>query len=108
MPHGPPGSNAGRGEWPRGRRVRSARRSQPHGSGEAISPEGKAAGCGWWWRNHSSPTGSMPTRGAGQPVFEGDSPMSLLWINGTLTDKLAAKVSPFDHGFLYGDGVWEH
>ncbi len=34
--------------------------------------------------------------------------MSLLWINGTLTDKADAKVSPFDHGFLYGDGVWEH
>jgi len=33
--------------------------------------------------------------------------MSLLWINGVLTDKAAARVSPFDHGFLYGDGVWE-
>lgn len=34
--------------------------------------------------------------------------MSLLWINGQLIDKADAKVSPFDHGFLYGDGVWEH
>jgi branched-chain amino acid aminotransferase len=34
--------------------------------------------------------------------------MSLLWINGHLIDKADAKVSPFDHGFLYGDGVWEH
>jgi branched-chain amino acid aminotransferase len=34
--------------------------------------------------------------------------MSLLWINGTLTDKADARISPFDHGFLYGDGVWEH
>ena len=33
--------------------------------------------------------------------------MSLLWLNGTLTDKADARVSPFDHGFLYGDGVWE-
>jgi branched-chain amino acid aminotransferase len=33
--------------------------------------------------------------------------MSLLWINGELVDKAAARVSPFDHGFLYGDGVWE-
>ena len=33
--------------------------------------------------------------------------MSLVWINGTLIDKADAKVSPFDHGFLYGDGVWE-
>lgn len=34
--------------------------------------------------------------------------MSLLWINGNLIDKADARVSPFDHGFLYGDGVWEH
>ncbi|MFM8273007.1 MAG: aminotransferase class IV [Gemmata sp.] len=34
--------------------------------------------------------------------------MSLLWLNGTLTDKADARVSPFDHGLLYGDGVWEH
>src|SRR5687768_8478358 len=34
--------------------------------------------------------------------------MSLLWINGALFDKADARVSPFDHGFLYGDGVWEH
>lgn len=33
--------------------------------------------------------------------------MSLLWINGTLVDKADARVNPFDHGFLYGDGVWE-
>lgn len=33
--------------------------------------------------------------------------MSLLWINGQLIDKADAKISPFDHGFLYGDGVWE-
>lgn len=34
--------------------------------------------------------------------------MSLLWVNGELVDKAAARVSPFDHAFLYGDGVWEH
>lgn len=34
--------------------------------------------------------------------------MSLVWVNGELVDKAAARVSPFDHGFLYGDGVWEH
>jgi len=33
--------------------------------------------------------------------------MSLVWINGRLIDKTDAAVSPFDHGFLYGDGVWE-
>ncbi|MBY0514482.1 MAG: aminotransferase class IV [Gemmataceae bacterium] len=34
--------------------------------------------------------------------------MSLVWANGTLVDKADARVSPFDHGFLYGDGVWDH
>lgn len=33
--------------------------------------------------------------------------MSRLWINGTLIDKNEARISPFDHGFLYGEGVWE-
>jgi branched-chain amino acid aminotransferase len=33
--------------------------------------------------------------------------MSLVWVNGRLVDKADARVSPFDHGFLYGDGVWE-
>jgi branched-chain amino acid aminotransferase len=33
--------------------------------------------------------------------------MSHVWINGTLFDKHDALVSPFDHGFLYGDGAWE-
>lgn len=33
--------------------------------------------------------------------------MSQIWINGALTDKAGARVSPFDHGFLYGDGAWE-
>ena len=34
--------------------------------------------------------------------------MSFVYVNGELIDKAAARVSPFDHGFLYGDGVWEH
>lgn len=34
--------------------------------------------------------------------------MSLIWVNGVLVDKAEARVSPVDHGFLYGDGVWEH
>jgi branched-chain amino acid aminotransferase len=33
--------------------------------------------------------------------------MSLVWVNGVLVDKADARVSLFDHGFLYGDGVWE-
>jgi branched-chain amino acid aminotransferase len=30
-----------------------------------------------------------------------------VWINGKLFDKLDAKVSVYDHGLLYGDGVFE-
>jgi branched-chain amino acid aminotransferase len=33
--------------------------------------------------------------------------MSLVWVNGKLVDKADARVGLFDHGFLYGDGVWE-
>ncbi|QDV33397.1 branched-chain-amino-acid transaminase [Tautonia plasticadhaerens] len=34
--------------------------------------------------------------------------MSLkVWINGTLFDKAEARVSVYDHGLLYGDGVFE-
>src|SRR4051812_46689037 len=30
-----------------------------------------------------------------------------VWINGKLFDKADAKISVFDHGLLYGDGVFE-
>src|SRR5436309_699749 len=30
-----------------------------------------------------------------------------VWINGKLLDKADAKVSVYDHGLLYGDGVFE-
>lgn len=33
--------------------------------------------------------------------------MSRIWINGKLVDKSEAKVSVYDHGLLYGDGVFE-
>jgi branched-chain amino acid aminotransferase len=33
--------------------------------------------------------------------------MSSVWIDGRLIDKNDARVSVFDHGFLFGDGVWE-
>jgi branched-chain amino acid aminotransferase len=33
--------------------------------------------------------------------------MSKVWINGKLCDKSEAKISVFDHGLLYGDGVFE-
>src|SRR3954463_6107641 len=30
-----------------------------------------------------------------------------VWINGKLFDKADAKISVYDHGLLYGDGVFE-
>jgi branched-chain amino acid aminotransferase len=30
-----------------------------------------------------------------------------VWINGTYHDKLDAKISVYDHGLLYGDGIFE-
>src|SRR5829696_2692486 len=33
--------------------------------------------------------------------------MTLVWMNGALLDEAAARVSPFDHGLLTGDGVFE-
>src|SRR5207247_9435778 len=31
----------------------------------------------------------------------------IIWIDGTYYDRASAKVSVFDHGLLYGDGVFE-
>src|SRR2546430_872415 len=33
--------------------------------------------------------------------------MTRIWINGKLVDKNEARVSVYDHGLLYGDGVFE-
>ncbi|MET0894673.1 MAG: aminotransferase class IV [Acidimicrobiia bacterium] len=33
--------------------------------------------------------------------------MTVVWIDGTLVDATTARVSPFDHGLLVGDGVFE-
>ena len=30
-----------------------------------------------------------------------------VWINGSLVDRSEARISVFDHGFLYGDGIFE-
>src|SRR4051812_14164697 len=79
---------------------------------------------------HSKPTGSFgsPRDGSrnGRPpspdgprtwglrrpgsrqLIAGGSPMGpKVYISGKLYDKLDAKISVFDHGLLYGDGVFE-
>ena len=33
--------------------------------------------------------------------------MTKVWINGKLYDKNDARVSVYDHGLLYGDGIFE-
>jgi branched-chain amino acid aminotransferase len=30
-----------------------------------------------------------------------------IWLNGKLVDEADARISVFDHGLLYGDGVFE-
>jgi branched-chain amino acid aminotransferase len=41
-------------------------------------------------------------------MFSVESPMALkVWIDGKLVDKADAKISVYDHGLLYGDGVFE-
>lgn len=32
---------------------------------------------------------------------------TVVWLNGSLVDERHARISPFDHGFLVGDGVFE-
>jgi branched-chain amino acid aminotransferase len=39
--------------------------------------------------------------------FLGPVMSTKVWMNGTLVDKADAKVSVYDHGLLYGDGVFE-
>jgi branched-chain amino acid aminotransferase len=36
-----------------------------------------------------------------------DKPLRKIWIDGEFVDQANAKVSVFDHGFLYGDGCFE-
>src|SRR3954470_14483948 len=35
------------------------------------------------------------------------SPTPLIWLDGNLIPKTDAKISVYDHGLLYGDGVFE-
>jgi branched-chain amino acid aminotransferase len=45
---------------------------------------------------------SAPTRSSAQ-----QQPSLKIWLDGHLVDKADAKVSVYDHGLLYGDGVFE-
>jgi len=57
----------------------------------------------------SSQTASLPTQtGPGRTTFSTSRSMPLkIYISGKYYDKENAKVSVYDHGFLYGDGVFE-
>src|SRR4029453_7852163 len=47
-------------------------------------------------------TATAPTRTPPQP------PQALkIWLDGKLVDKADARISVYDHGLLYGDGVFE-
>ena len=49
---------------------------------------------------------SPSSRAAGSEGCK-DAAAFKIWINGTLYDKADAKISVYDHGLLYGDGVFE-
>jgi len=59
----------------------------------------------------SRPSSSQAGSQAGpslQPVPPGgDNPARRIWMDGELVPVAEARVSVFDHGFLYGDGVFE-
>src|SRR3989454_6243471 len=45
---------------------------------------------------------------ARRPELVSRSPMApTIWIDGKYYDEASAKISVFDHGLLYGDGVFE-
>src|SRR6266852_5056377 len=52
-----------------------------------------------------------PTQALGWPSAglksPSDTSMTKVYINGELHDKADAKISVYDHGLLYGDGVFE-
>src|SRR3982750_4352032 len=54
-----------------------------------------------------SATANAPSRAA-RPADRSSTTRSLkIWLDGQLVDKADAKVSVYDHGLLYGDGVFE-
>ena len=50
---------------------------------------------------------SPQSRGSAGEAKRGESPAFKIWINGQLFDKQDARISVYDHGLLYGDGVFE-
>ena len=63
-------------------------------------------------RGPSRPSRPRARRAAGHPTRPstrrpGGPAMTKVYINGKLFDKADAKVSVYDHGLLYGDGVFE-
>jgi branched-chain amino acid aminotransferase len=49
-------------------------------------------------------TATAPTR---TPPAQPQTPSLKIWLDGKLVDKADAKISVYDHGLLYGDGVFE-
>jgi branched-chain amino acid aminotransferase len=45
--------------------------------------------------------------GVGKVEMEGSIDQAVIYIDGKFYSKEEAKISPYDHGFLYGDGVFE-
>lgn len=54
-----------------------------------------------------SATSDESTSPSAQPAADSAGGGSLVWLNGNLVESRAAAISPFDHGLLTGDGVFE-
>ncbi len=54
-----------------------------------------------------SPTTAEPRTETGGRAGTRSQPMRKVWIDGDLVDQDKAKISVFDHGYLYGDGCFE-
>src|SRR5579864_4836875 len=54
-----------------------------------------------------APTTDHWQRTTDKPVLRNRPMPAKIWIDGRLVDKADAKISVYDHGLLYGDGVFE-
>lgn len=83
--------------------------SRPASARSASSPRAKAAPKGTAKTAPKTGAGKWPSTGL-RHIWSGDKEIGakpLVWVNGVLQPKNKALVSVYDHGLLYGDGVFE-
>src|SRR5918999_32013 len=75
--------------------------TKPRGSNSAASSSATSS--------KTAPDASAPatTQSSATQQAQQQQPSLKIWLDGHLVDKADAKVSVYDHGLLYGDGVFE-